>query len=122
MNGVMIPVASAGSNQVGASETCTAQVNSPFGSAPSAGAPATRPNADSSSSWRRLIVVALLYDPDSVQSLGAVMTWSSHWPRLWRGLSANVADPGINVPDVLIEAKWDCRAIRGQAVRRRLWG
>src|SRR5881409_2559528 len=33
MNGVMMPVVSAGSNQVGASETCTAHVSWPSGAA-----------------------------------------------------------------------------------------
>src|SRR3954454_18310753 len=47
MKGVISACVSAGSNQVGASETCTAQVNCPCGAAARArrGAPARRPRA-----------------------------------------------------------------------------
>src|SRR4051794_12513180 len=101
MNGVMIPVASAGSNQVGASETCTPQVNSPFGSAPSAGAPATRPSADNSSNWRRSITAALLCGPDSVQSRDAVMMCPSLGLVFVEVCRGSVADSDPDVSDAV---------------------
>ena len=57
MNGVMIPGVSAGSNQVGASETCDAPGQLPLPArrrAPGAGTPATRPSAPSASRSRRV--------------------------------------------------------------------
>src|ERR1700730_1202540 len=60
MNGVMIPETPAGSNHIGASETCTPQISCP--SVPAAiaepGAPATTPSAAAARRSRRLISVA----------------------------------------------------------------
>src|SRR5687767_1021864 len=56
MNGVTMPCVSAGSNQVGDSETWMPQVNSPAGAAarPMAGMPTTIPSALAASSSRRV--------------------------------------------------------------------
>src|SRR5205823_6329355 len=61
MNGVMMPLASAGSNQVGANDTCTPQVSCPAGPPARArpGAPATRPSALRASKSRRRTPSAL---------------------------------------------------------------
>src|SRR5258708_4094858 len=57
MNGVMIPEVSAGSNQVGASETCEPQISCAPGPAASdaIGAPAARPKAPSANTSRRFM-------------------------------------------------------------------
>src|SRR5215469_8036778 len=56
MNGVMMPVVSAGSNQVGASEMCTPQVNWPCGEARArCGRPVARENAVIARRSRRAI-------------------------------------------------------------------
>src|SRR5260370_7280479 len=59
----MIPGGSAGSNQVGANETCTPQVSCPFGSA--AAAPGTTSNAAraSSAATLRRVVSSMLRPP-----------------------------------------------------------
>src|SRR5215472_7801966 len=64
MNGVMMPGVSAGSNQVGASETWMPQVSCPSGSAAKLerGAPATRPSAANPRTSRRVKLVWLTPD------------------------------------------------------------
>src|SRR6185312_6487307 len=61
MNGVMIPGVSAGSNQVGASETCTPQVSLPCGAPSPAklGAAAVRPSAALPASRPRRLIAKL---------------------------------------------------------------
>src|SRR5262249_18582754 len=76
MNGVMMPETSAGSNQTGASETCTAQVNCPSApAAPAARAPrpvvASATLAAAPPSKPRRVMVASPMGP-SAQELGHV--------------------------------------------------
>src|ERR1700730_9925703 len=71
MNGVMIPETSAGSNHIGASDTCTPQISCP--SVPAAiaepGAPATRPSAASARISRRVTPLASSPDSDFARAL-----------------------------------------------------
>src|SRR5215213_9905944 len=106
----MSPVTSAGSNQLGASETCTPQVSSPLGSAPSADAPATKPKADKSSNWRRLTATAPPCGPGSLPSRHSVMSAPPTCLVFCEDCRISVADLARNVSGVLEDAKsWEKR-------------
>src|SRR5204863_5731109 len=108
MKGVMIPEVSAGSNQVGASETCAAQVSWPEGPAACEmlGIPAVRPSVASASASRRVKPrPACHFDRDESTMLLLIASLRSRSPLdrdvlVGRGVrkQRDLAEPGLADP------------------------